>query len=172
MKAYLLLSIFEGEIIICNYLQYDIIMAQKNTKIKKKMNLEGRRFNVHYYVLACSRIWPLWADVHSVLLLKFIEHCNHPCSPLCAVLEENLLVSKAVMCRRIYCSPFHMTFYVSWGELYFFKCFFLLLLLFCAIALAVNSCCALQTGSPCNCSPGYVLAPSVMNAVCFVLCLW
>lgn len=71
---------------------------------------------------------------HSVLLLKFIEHCNHPCSRLCAVLEETLLVSKAVMCRRIYCSPFHMTFYVSWGELYFFKCFFPP---FCAFALAV-----------------------------------
>ncbi len=61
--------------------------------------------------------------VHSVLLLKFIEHCNHPCSRLCAVLEETLLVSKAVMCRRIYCSPFHMTFYVSWGELYFLSVF-------------------------------------------------
>lgn len=70
--------------------------------------------------------------VHSMLLLKFIEHCNHPCFPLCAVLEESLLVSNAVMCRRIYCSPF---LYIL-GRTIFFKCFSSLFLS-CAFALAV-----------------------------------
>ncbi len=89
----------------------------------------------------CERI------VHSVLLPKFIEHCNHPCSRLCAVLDKTLLVSKAVMCRRIYCSPFHMTFYVSWGELYFFKCFY-----FFSFSVPLlwqcDSCRSLQTVAP------------------------
>lgn len=108
----------------------------------------------------CERV------VHSVLLLKFIEHCNHPCFPLCAVLEESLLVSKAVMCRRIYCSPF--LYILGWTI--FFKCFSSFPLL--CLCFGSDSCRALQTGSPWNCSPGYVLAPSVMNAVCSMLCLW
>lgn len=90
-----------------------------------------------------------------------------PAFPYVRFLRSSLLVSKAVMCRRIYCSPF---LYIL-GRTIFFKCFSSLFLFLC-LCFGSDSCCALQTGSPWNCSPGYVLAPSVMNAVCSMLCLW
>lgn len=82
----------------------DILIHSKKCYMSVSINTAtvhyfGSRAELCLHIAAyghCERV------VHSVLLLKFIEHCNHPCFfPLCAVLEESLLVSKAVMCRRI-----------------------------------------------------------------------
>lgn len=83
-----------------------------------------------------------------------------------------LFLRRLYWCPKPWCAEGFTAVHSTWLFMYFGVNYIFLSVFFLCLCFGSDSCRALQTGSPWNCSPGCVLAPPVMNAVCSVLCLW